>query len=90
MFEKCKSCKYYQAHYIFSGKRYFPIQGHCINEYLMRSRRKNQYQLQENCVLWEENTEVLQKRRANIKETVYKIEEQLRQLVNILENDMEQ
>ena len=83
-FEKCKSCKSYLEHYIIIGTCFRPIGGHCINKDLYNPRSRKNYQLIENCEHWQENTEVIEKRKMLLKDAIYCMEKQLSHIEQLL------
>ena len=87
--EKCKTCKYYQEHYIFSGARYSPIAGHCMCRDLIATRMRDRYRLQENCQYWENNHEVREEKKEKIRDVIRDMKRTLQHIEIMLENDIE-
>lgn len=83
-FEKCKSCKFYLEHYVIIGTKFHPIGGHCINRELYNPRKRKNYELIENCEHWQINTDVKEKRKESIKETLCYMKEHLSNIEHIL------
>lgn len=86
---KCKHCRYYVAHYIKKETRYFPIGGYCINRTLIESRKRDKYRLQDDCGYWESEEIRKAERKEYIKETLRDMEEHLKQIAMILEEDQD-
>lgn len=83
----CKNCRYYVEHYIKENTRYSPIGGHCTNDTVIESRKRDKYRLQADCSYWESNESGKSERKERIKETLRRIEEQLEQIAMLLKED---
>ena len=56
---------------------------------LIASRKRDRYRLQENCQYWENNHEVREKRKENIKDVIRDMKRTLQHIEMMLENDMD-
>lgn len=87
--KKCDNCKYFIAHYAKKGTSFQKLlDGHCINNELNASRKRNKYKLYENCGYWESNaTDKIQKKE-NIKTVLKNMRDSLNQIAQILSDDL--
>lgn len=84
VYERCKSCKYLNEHYIILGTYLSPIDGHCLNENVNTPRKRGIFHLLENCPYWENNTEKIEKRIQCVKSILGNMREHLEQIEMIL------
>lgn len=86
---KCLTCKYYVPHYIQSGTRYYPIDGHCTHHDIYSLRGKKRGVPQEDCDRWESDEEKKAELKKDIVQVLRDIETHLKYIANILINDQE-
>ena len=85
--KSCRNCKSYLEHYIKRNCSYVAIGGHCINRELNAKQSKYRYRLHDNCEYWESDDSKKAERREDIKTVLNEMNERLRQIKLILEDD---
>ncbi|MDE5667625.1 MAG: hypothetical protein K2I29_05230 [Clostridia bacterium] len=87
--KKCDNCKYFIAHYAKKETSFQKLlDGHCINNELNASRKRNKYRLYENCDKWESNSELKKQRKESVKKVLEDMRDSLNQIAQILSDDL--
>lgn len=85
----CENCKFYIEHY-YKVKTSFQKMhdGHCTNDALNPPRKRNKFQLYENCAHWESNEEQKSEKKESIKSVLKDMRDRLIQIEKILSDDL--
>lgn len=83
----CNNCKYFIQHYIKKDIKYHPIGGHCINDKSPAAQKRKIINICGSCSFWESNSAKKAKREEKIKLTLVEMQESLKQIALILQDD---
>jgi hypothetical protein len=86
--KSCKNCKYYLEHYVKLEDRFLTLNdGHCINQKIFSTRKRNKYALKKDCEQWESNASRKQETKRAILKRLERICDVISQMAQILKYD---
>lgn len=89
--KKCKNCKFFKRHFVKLSTQFKAIlEGHCINDKIPWTVRKNNMPYNSVCEKWESDKEVKEERKEIIIDVIKNMRTTLIHIENILKDDINQ
>lgn len=87
--KKCENCKFFVMHYILHSTKFMPLsEGHCTHSEIPWKIRKYNMPCGNCCDKWERAEDKKKKREESIKTVLKSMRSSLKQIENILSDDL--